>query len=98
MHQAKGLEWAVFVLFVNEEMFPSKKTVEEQGDSEDDAYLCSCYKSRRPPLPLCTDGTPAARPEDQFLDPSRFIEEIPDEFLVEKRFFLGFREGKRADM
>jgi DNA helicase-2/ATP-dependent DNA helicase PcrA len=36
VHQAKGLEWkAVFVLFVNEEMFPSRKTVEEQGDSEE---------------------------------------------------------------
>ena len=36
VHQAKGLEWKViFILFVNEDMFPSKKTVEEQGDAEE---------------------------------------------------------------
>ena len=35
IHQAKGLEWkAVFVLFVNEDMFPSKKATEETGDAE----------------------------------------------------------------
>ena len=36
VHQAKGLEWkVVYILFVNEEMFPSKKTIEEQGDAEE---------------------------------------------------------------
>ncbi|MCK5676045.1 MAG: ATP-dependent helicase, partial [Verrucomicrobia bacterium] len=36
IHQAKGLEWkAVFVLFLNEDMFPSKKAIEESGDSEE---------------------------------------------------------------
>ncbi len=83
VHQAKGLEWnVVFILFVNEDMFPSKKSVEEGGDAEerrlfyvavtraeDDLYICSPMVRRQ------RDGGMI------FLDPSRFISEIPEDLL-----------------
>ncbi len=90
VHQAKGLEWkAVFVLFVNEEMFPSKKTVEEQGDSEERRLFYVAVTRAEDHLYLCAPMVRRQRDGGiQFLDPSRFIEEIPDEFLVEEKGFF----------
>ena len=90
VHQAKGLEWkAVFVLFVNEEMFPSKKTVEEQGDSEERRLFYVALTRAEDHLYLCA---PMVRRQRDggiiFLDPSRFIEEIPDALLEEERGFF----------
>ncbi|NLX25873.1 MAG: ATP-dependent helicase [Lentisphaerae bacterium] len=89
VHQAKGLEWkAVFVLFMNEDMFPSKKSTEESGDAEerrlfyvavtraeDELYLCSAMVRRQ------RDGGTI------FLDPSRFLREIPEELVRNERGF-----------
>ncbi len=89
VHQAKGLEWkAVFVLFMNEDMFPSKKATEESGDAEerrlfyvavtraeDELYLCSAMVRRQ------RDGGMI------FLDPSRFLAEIPEELVQNERGF-----------
>ena len=90
VHQAKGLEWkAVFVLFVNEEMFPSRKTVEEQGDSEERRLFYVAVTRAEDRLYLCAPMVRRQRDGGiQFLDPSRFIEEIPDEFLVEEKGFF----------
>ena len=90
VHQAKGLEWkAVFVLFVNEEMFPSKKTVEEQGDSEERRLFYVAVTRAEDYLYLCAPMVRRQRDGGiQFLDPSRFIEEIPDAFLVEEKGFF----------
>ncbi|MBN2685367.1 MAG: ATP-dependent helicase, partial [Pontiellaceae bacterium] len=89
VHQAKGLEWkTVFVLFMNEDMFPSKKSTEESGDAEerrlfyvavtraeDELYLCSAMVRRQ------RDGGTI------FLDPSRFLAEIPEELVRNERGF-----------
>ena len=90
VHQAKGLEWkVVYILFVNEEMFPSKKTVEEQGDAEERRLFYVAVTRAEDMLFLLT---PMVRRQRDggiiFLDPSRFVEEIPDEYLLKEKGFF----------
>lgn len=83
VHQAKGLEWkAVFVLFVNEEMFPSKKAIEEAGDSEERRLFYVAVTRAEDELFLCSPMVRRQRDGGMiFLDPSRFIAEIPESML-----------------
>ncbi|MEA2067840.1 MAG: ATP-dependent helicase [Verrucomicrobiota bacterium] len=85
IHQAKGLEWkAVFVLFLNEEMFPSKKAIEETGDSEERRLFYVAITRAEDELFLCSPMVRRQRDGGMiFLDPSRFIAEIPEELLQE---------------
>ncbi len=90
VHQAKGLEWkAVFILFVNEDMFPSKKAVEDQGDAEERRLFYVAITRAEDELFLCA---PMVRRQRDggiiFLEPSRFIAEIPDDFIVEEKGFF----------
>ena len=90
VHQAKGLEWKViFILCVNEDMFPSKKTVEEQGDAEERRLFYVAITRAEDLLFLMM---PIVRRQRDggiiFLEKSRFIQEIPDKHLTyEKGFF-----------
>ena len=79
IHQAKGLEWkAVFVLFLNEEMFPSKKAVEESGDAEERRLFYVATTRAEDHLFLCAPFVRRQRDGGIiFLDPSRFLSEIP---------------------
>jgi DNA helicase-2/ATP-dependent DNA helicase PcrA len=83
VHQAKGLEWkAVFVLFVNEEMFPSKKSVEEAGDAEERRLFYVAVTRAEDELFLCSPMVRRQRDGGMiFLDPSRFLTEIPEDLL-----------------
>ena len=83
VHQAKGLEWkAVFVLFVNEEMFPSKKAMEESGDAEERRLFYVAVTRAEDELFLCSPMVRRQRDGGMiFLDPSRFLAEIPEELL-----------------
>jgi len=83
VHQAKGLEWkAVFILFVNEDMFPSRKSVEESGDAEERRLFYVAVTRAEDELFLCS---PMVRRQHDggmiFLDPSRFLTEIPEDLL-----------------
>ncbi|VGO22038.1 ATP-dependent helicase [Pontiella sulfatireligans] len=83
VHQAKGLEWkAVFVLFVNEEMFPSKKAIEDVGDAEERRLFYVAVTRAEDELFLCCPMVRRQRDGGMiFLDPSRFIAEIPEDLL-----------------
>lgn len=83
VHQAKGLEWkAVFVLFVNEEMFPSRKSIEESGDAEERRLFYVAVTRAKDELFLCSPMVRRQRDGGMiFLDPSRFLAEIPEELL-----------------
>ncbi len=83
VHQAKGLEWkAVFVLFVNEEMFPSKKSIEEAGDSEERRLFYVAVTRAEDELFICSPMVRRQRDGGMiFLDPSRFLSEIPENLL-----------------
>jgi len=84
VHQAKGLEWkAVFVLFVNEEMFPSKRAVEESGDAEERRLFYVAVTRAEDDLFLCSPMVRRQRDGGMiFLDPSRFLEEVPEAMLT----------------
>jgi len=90
IHQAKGLEWkAVFVLFLNEDMFPGKKAVEESGDAEERRLFYVAVTRAEDELFLCTSMVRRQRDGGMiFLDPSRFIDEIPEELLIGDRGFF----------
>ncbi len=83
VHQAKGLEWkAVFILFVNEDMFPSKKSIEESGDAEERRLFYVAVTRAEDELFLCSPMVRRQRDGGMiFLDPSRFISEIPEDLL-----------------
>ena len=83
IHQAKGLEWkAVFVLFLNEEMFPGRKAVEEGGDAEERRLFYVAITRAENQLFLCSPMFRRQRDHSIIpLDPSRFIAEIPEELL-----------------
>jgi len=83
IHQAKGLEWkAVFILFANEEMFPSKKAIEESGDAEERRLFYVAVTRAEDELFLCSPMVRRQRDGGMiFLDPSRFLSEIPEELL-----------------
>ena len=89
IHQAKGLEWkAVFVLFLNEDMFPSKKATEESGDSEERRLFYVAVTRAEDELFLCSPMVRRQRDGGMiFLDPSRFLEEIPEDLLQDGGFF-----------
>ncbi len=83
IHQAKGLEWkAVFVLFLNEEMFPGRKAVEESGDAEERRLFYVAVTRAEDRLFLCSPLVRHQRDHSIIpLEPSRFIAEIPEELL-----------------
>ncbi len=84
VHQAKGLEWkAVFILFLNEEMFPSRKSIEESGDAEERRLFYVAVTRAKDELFLCCPMVRRQRDGGMiFLDPSRFLAEIPDDLLA----------------
>ncbi len=83
VHQAKGLEWkAVFILFVNEDMFPSKKAVEENGDAEERRLFYVAVTRAEDELFICSPMVRRQRDGGMiFLDPSRFLTEISEDLL-----------------
>jgi len=83
VHQAKGLEWkAVFILFLNDEMFPNKRAVEECDDTEERRLFYVAVTRAEDYLFLCAPSVRRQR-DGQFipLTPSRFLLEIPSDLL-----------------
>ena len=88
IHQAKGLEWnTVFVLSLNEGLFPSERSLERQGDLEEERRLFYVATTRaRRDLYLCVPESSTSRGRGEFLYPSRFLSEIGEEFVREQRY------------
>lgn len=84
VHQAKGLEWkVVFVLWLGDGLFPSSRSMTEQGDDTEERRLFYVAVTRaRDQLFLCA---PQVRrvPDGScnFLTPSRFVTELPQHLL-----------------
>jgi DNA helicase-2/ATP-dependent DNA helicase PcrA len=91
VHQAKGLEWkAVFVIWLNEGLFPSAKSVEQVGgESEERRLFYVAITRAEDRLFLCA---PQVRRKHDggviFYEPSPFIREIPPELLRNERSFF----------
>lgn len=87
MHSAKGLEFpVVFMVGVEEGMFPSSRTTEEVGRLEEERRLCYVGMTRAmQKLYITYAEMRRLYGKDNFHKPSRFIREIPTEYVEEVR-------------
>ncbi|MER2492473.1 DNA helicase II [Catenovulum sediminis] len=87
LHTAKGLEFPlVFIAGVEEGMFPSLQTSEESGRMEEERRLCYVGMTRaKQQLYITYAETRRIYGKDQYHAPSRFIREIPSEYINEIR-------------
>jgi DNA helicase-2/ATP-dependent DNA helicase PcrA len=86
VHQAKGLEWkVVFVIWVSEGMFPSSRSLEENGNDEEERRLFYVAVTRaKDELNLCVPSMRKMRDGGVFFcKPSPFIKELPRECIRE---------------
>lgn len=87
MHSAKGLEFpVVFIVGMEEGLFPSKLSLEEHGRLEEERRLCYVAMTRaRELLTLSYAEVRRLYGREEYHRPSRFIKEIPSEHLEEVR-------------
>ncbi|WP_017443847.1 DNA helicase II [Gayadomonas joobiniege] len=87
LHSAKGLEFPlVFMVGVEEGMFPSLQTSEESGRMEEERRLCYVGMTRAmQKLYLTHAETRRIYGKEQYHAPSRFLREIPTQCLDEVR-------------
>ncbi len=89
VHQAKGLEWScVFVLWLAEGMFPSRRSMEESEDacSEERRLFYVAATRARDELLLCAPRMMRQRDgSTNFLSPSRFVTELPATMIERQR-------------
>ncbi|HMO49635.1 MAG TPA: ATP-dependent helicase [Kiritimatiellia bacterium] len=84
IHQAKGLEWrVVFILWAMEGLFPSQKTIMENGDLSEERRLFYVATTRaRDELTMCCPRYRRNRDGGvQAFMPSRFISELPADLV-----------------
>ncbi|KAA0010712.1 DNA helicase II [Billgrantia pellis] len=87
LHSAKGLEFpVVFVAGVEEGLFPHKMSLEEPGRLEEERRLCYVGLTRAMrKLYLTYAEIRRLHGKETFQRPSRFLREIPTEYLEEVR-------------
>ena len=87
LHSAKGLEFKqVFLCGVEEGLFPHKLSLEEAGRLEEERRLCYVGMTRAKEILTITYAEKRRiYGEEKFARPSRFISEIPPEYLEEVR-------------
>lgn len=84
VHQAKGLEWdTVFILGLNDGSFPSAKSL-KTGDEEEERRLFYVAATRaKNDLYLCCPISSGGWHNINFLRPSRFVRELPNDVYEE---------------
>ena len=87
LHAAKGLEFPlVFIVGLEEGLFPSSMSMEEPGRLEEERRLCYVGITRaRKQLVLSYAESRRQYGSDSYNPPSRFISEIPAEVIAEVR-------------
>ena len=86
VHSAKGLEFNnVFVVGLEENIFPSSRSTDLEEDVEEERRLCYVAITRaRKRLYLCCARQRLLFGTTQYNRPSRFVGELPAEFVKEK--------------
>jgi DNA helicase-2/ATP-dependent DNA helicase PcrA len=87
MHSAKGLEFPlVFMVGMEEGLFPSQRSLEEEGKLEEERRLCYVGITRaREQLVLSCAEHRRLYGQDLYPSPSRFVSEIPEHLVSEIR-------------
>ncbi len=87
LHSAKGLEFPmVFMVGVEEGMFPSQMSAEEAGRLEEERRLCYVGMTRaKEKLYITYAEMRRLYGQDKYHKPSRFIRELPEDCLEEVR-------------
>lgn len=87
LHSAKGLEFKqVFICGLEEGLFPHKLSLEEPGRLEEERRLCYVGMTRAMErLTLSYAEKRRIYGEEKFARPSRFVSDIPKEYLQEVR-------------
>ena len=88
LHSAKGLEFPlVFIAGMEDGLFPHQRSVEDAaGRLEEERRLCYVGMTRaREQLCLCYAEVRRMHGSENYCRPSRFIDEMPTEFLQEVR-------------
>ena len=85
MHNAKGLEYpVVFVVGMEEGLFPSKRSIDEDNGIEEERRLCYVAITRAKKALVLTNAKQRTMyGTTTYTIPSRFTEEIPQEYLDE---------------
>jgi DNA helicase-2/ATP-dependent DNA helicase PcrA len=83
LHSAKGLEYpVVFIIGMEERLFPHVRSLDDPAQMEEERRLCYVGMTRaRERLFLSNARRRRIFGQDQFNPPSRFIGEIPGEYL-----------------
>ena len=87
LHTAKGLEFPlVFLVGMEEGLFPSSMSMDEPGRVEEERRLCYVGITRaREHLMMCYAESRRHYGNENYNPPSRFINEIPADLIVEVR-------------
>ncbi len=87
LHSAKGLEFPlVFMVGMEEGLFPSQRSLDEEGKLEEERRLCYVGITRaREQLVLSCAEHRRLYGQDHYPGPSRFVSEIPEHLLEELR-------------
>lgn len=87
LHSAKGLEFnLVFMVGMEEGLFPSLHSIEEPGRLEEERRLCYVGMTRaRKKLTFIHAETRRLYGRETYPRPSRFLREIPDQYFQEVR-------------
>jgi DNA helicase-2/ATP-dependent DNA helicase PcrA len=100
LHSAKGLEYpVVFMIGMEERLFPHVRALEDGDQMEEERRLCYVGMTRaRERLYLSNARRRRIFGQDQYNSPSRFIADIPREFLdIEEEPGLGTRDWGREN-
>lgn len=93
LHASKGLEFpVVFLVGMEEGVFPGKQSVEEPGRLEEERRLCYVGMTRAmQKLVLSYAEVRRQYGREEYHRPSRFIRELPKELLAEIRMTTRFK-------
>ena len=83
MHSAKGLEFRnVFLVGMEEGLFPSRRSMEEDAETEEERRLCYVAITRaKENLFITNTKKRTLYGSTSYSLPSRFVDEIPDTLL-----------------
>ena len=87
LHSAKGLEFPlVFLCGMEEGLFPHQRSIDEPGRLEEERRLCYVGMTRAmQQLTLCHAEIRRLYGREHYAQPSRFLSEIPSEYIEEIR-------------